>query len=280
MREIQVEEIQKAVEKAVAKANINLPADIIQSLKNALAKESKSQARHFLQIALDNSEMAEKECMALCQDTGIVNVEVEIGQDVHITGGDVESAINQGVSDGYRKCYFRNSVVKHPLQRENTGDNTPALVSYRLVPGDVLKITVFPKGAGSENMGRLAMLKPSQGIEGVKEFVVNAIREASSNPCPPVVVGVGIGGTMEKAASLAKKALFRSIDVRNEDPLIAELEKELLDKINQLNIGPQGLGGDTTALGVNIETYPTHIACLPIAVNIGCHCTRRYTVEM
>jgi fumarate hydratase subunit alpha len=280
MRDIHTEQIVQAVDEAVTKANLFLPPDITQAYQLALEKESNPRARHFLEIAMENADLAKKECMALCQDTGVVNVEVEIGQEVHIVGGAIEDAINEGVRIGYKKGYFRNSVVGHPLKRINTSDNTPAIVNYKIVPGDVLKMTIFPKGAGSENMGRVAMLKPSQGVEGVKEFVLTAVREASANPCPPIVVGVGIGGSMERAASIAKKALFRDVSVRNSDPEIAELEIELLEKVNQMNIGPQGLGGDTTALGVNIEIYATHIACLPVAVNIGCNCTRRYTVEL
>ena len=280
MREIHVDEVIRQVDHAVTQANIYLPTDIVKAYQEALVKETNPRAKRFLEISMENADLAAEQCMALCQDTGVVNVEVEIGQDVHVTGGLLEDAINQGVRIGYQKGYFRNSVVGHPLERVNTRDNTPALINYKVVQGDAIKMTIFPKGAGSENMGRLTMLKPSQGIEGVKEFVITAVREASSNPCPPIVVGVGIGGGMEKAAALAKKALFRDVYQRHPDSMIADLETELLAKVNALNIGPQGLGGDTTALGVNVEIFATHIACLPVAVNIGCNCTRRYTVTI
>lgn len=210
----------------------------------------------------------------MCQDTGQTVVFVELGQDLHIEGGLLEDAINAGIREGYRRGYLRNSVVKSPFDRINTGDNTPGVIHYDIVAGDQLKITVSPKGFGSENMSQLKMLKPSDGLEGVKAFILQVVKEAGSNPCPPIIVGVGVGGTMEKAALLSKKALLKPIDIDHEDPFLAALEAELLEKINALEIGPAGFGGRTTALAVNINLYPTHIAGLPVAVNIGCHANR------
>ncbi|GFR36456.1 fumarate hydratase [Thermobrachium celere] len=230
--------------------------------------------KKILDILIKNSEIAENEKMPMCQDTGMAVVFMEIGQDVHIVGGNLEDAINEGVRQGYIEGYLRKSVVKDPLDRVNTKDNTPAIIHYSIVPGDKIKITVAPKGFGSENMSRLKMLKPADGVEGVKKFVLETVKEAGPNPCPPIVVGVGIGGTFEKAAFLAKKALLRSVDEENKNPYYAQLEKELLEEINKLGIGPQGFGGLTTCLGVNIEVYATHIAGLPVAVNINCHATR------
>ncbi|MNO87120.1 L(+)-tartrate dehydratase subunit alpha [compost metagenome] len=221
-----------------------------------------------------NSDIASKENMPMCQDTGMAVIFVELGQDIHIVGGGLKEAINEGVRQGYSEGYLRKSVVKDPLTRVNTGDNTPAVIHIDVVDGDELKITIAPKGFGSENMSRIKMLKPSDGVEGVKEFVLETVKIAGPNPCPPIIVGVGIGGTFEKAAELSKKALLRSIEERNKDTYYSDLENELITKINKLGIGPQGFGGKTTALGVNIETYPTHIAGLPVAVNISCHATR------
>lgn len=280
MREVNVKDIRIAVGQAIIKANTELPDDIVIAIKNAIKKESFLRARNLLDIILENAEIAQLETMALCQDTGMIVVEVELGQEVHLIGGELEKAINQGVRDGYEKGFFRKSVVNCPFERINTGDNTPAIIYINLVAGDCLKFSILPKGAGSENMGRVAMLKPSQGLEGVKDFVIQVVKEAGANPCPPVIVGVGVGGNMEKAAFLSKKALLRKLDCSNSDPAIEALEKDLLININRLGIGPQGLGGDTTALAVNIETYPTHIASLPVAVNLGCHCTRRVMVEV
>ncbi len=210
----------------------------------------------------------------MCQDTGMACVFVELGQDVHLIGGNLNEAINEGVRRGYEEGFLRKSVVNDPLTRINTKDNTPAIIYYDIVPGDQVKITVAPKGFGSENMSKIAMLKPSDGVDGVKAFILDVIRQAGPNPCPPMVIGVGIGGTFDKAAYLAKKALLRPINIKNNDEYYRELEIELLEKINELGIGPQGFGGKTTALGLNIETYPTHIAGLPVAVNINCHATR------
>lgn len=277
MRQISTEEIKNKVCEAVIEANIRLPDDIREALEKAYEKEE-GRAKRILQILLENADMALQEKMPLCQDTGMVVVEIKLGQDVFVKGGDLKEAINAGIREGYQKGYFRASVVKDPILRQNTGDNTPGIIHLEIVPGENIEISVFPKGAGSENMGRLAMLKPAQGISGIKEFVLNTVKEAGANPCPPVIVGVGMGGNMEKAAYLAKKALMRPVNMRNERPDLASLEEELLLLINASGIGPQGLGGKTTALAVNIETYPTHIASLPVAVNIGCHVTRRAKV--
>lgn len=280
MREIDVNQIQKAVCQAAVTANTILPPDIRASLEQALEKETHEGARRILGILLQNAALAEHDQMALCQDTGLVTVSVRLGQQVLLTGGDLTEAINEGIRQGYRQGYFRSSIVGHPLQRVNTGDNTPAVIHLEIVPGDALTVTVFPKGAGSENMGRLAMLKPSDGQPGVIRFILETVAIANANPCPPIVVGVGIGGNMEKAAMLAKKALLRPLTDRHPDPEMAALEGELLNRINAMGIGPQGLGGDTTALAVNIEVYPTHIASLPVAVSLNCHSTRRATVHI
>jgi len=280
MRQVNVEDVKKGVEGAIIEANTNLPEDVKQALQNAMATESLASASRFLQIILENAQIAAHDKMALCQDTGLVVAHIELGQEVHLVGGQLEEAVNQGIRDGYLRGYLRKSVVNDPFERKNTGDNTPAIIHIHLTAGDRLRITLFPKGAGSENMGQLAMLKPSAGIEGVKEFILKVVREASGNPCPPIIVGVGVGGNMEKAALLAKHALLREVGQPNPRPELQALEEEMLNKINDLGIGVQGLGGDTTALAVNIETYPTHIACLPVAVNLGCHSTRRITVEV
>jgi len=275
MRQINVDEIRQAVKEMVIEANTRLPEDIKSALAHAVNNETFSRARKIMEICLENAEMAVSESMALCQDTGLTVVDLEIGQELQLLGGDLETAVNKGVSEGYLAGSLRKSMVKDPLNRINTGDNSPAVIHIHIVPGEKLKITVLPKGAGSENMGQMAMLKPAQGVEGVKSFVLKAIQDAGGNPCPPIIVGVGIGGNMEKVTMLAKKALMREVGQKNPDTQLAGLEAEILEKINQMKIGPQGLGGDTTALAVHIETYPTHIACLPVAVCIGCHSTRR-----
>ena len=280
MRQINVEQIKKAVESAVIEANTNLPEDVRAALQTALTKETSASGSRCLQIILENAQIAEQDKMALCQDTGMVVAHIELGQEVHLVGGEIENAVNQGIRDGYRRGYLRKSVVSDPFTRINTGDNTPAVIHIHLMAGDGLRIVLLPKGAGSENMGQLAMLKPSAGREGVKEFILKVVREAEGNPCPPIIVGVGVGGNMEKAALLAKHALLREVGRPNAQPDLAALEEEMLQKVNDLRIGVQGLGGDTTALAVNIETYPTHIACLPVAVNLGCHSTRRITVDL
>lgn len=278
MRTIHSNEVKDKVREAVLSANTRLPDDVLQALQGARQRERSERGRHILDIILENAELAKEESVALCQDTGMVVVEMELGNQLLIEG-DLEDAINEGIRAGYREGYFRNSVVRDPLNRINTGDNSPAIIHIHLVKGDGLVINLLPKGAGSENMGQVAMLKPSQGLEGIKDFVLKVVREAGPNPCPPIIVGVGIGGNMEKAALLAKEALMRPLSETNSRPDLAALEAELLDKINATDIGPQGLGGDTTALGVNVEVYPTHIACLPVAVCLGCHSTRRVRIE-
>ena len=278
MREIHINKIQEAVQNLCIDANYNLSKDVIDSLDKSKTQEPWNLAEDILDKIIMNAEIARREKMPICQDTGMACVFIEIGQDVHVIGGNLEDAINEGVRRGYDKGYLRKSVVKDPINRVNTKDNTPAIIYYDIVPGEKLKITVAPKGFGSENMSQIKMLKPSDGIEGVKDFIIKVVKEAGPNPCPPMIVGVGIGGTFEKAAYLSKKALIRPIDSRNKNEFYADLEDELLIKMNELGIGPQGFGGKTTALGVNIETFPTHIAGLPVAVNISCHATRHKEV--
>ena len=273
MREICASKITEVVRRLCIEANCYLPQDIKDRIIACRKEESWGTAQEILDRIIENYEIADTVPQPICQDTGVACVFLEIGQDVHIVG-DLSEAVNEGVKQGYRDGYLRKSVVGDPLNRVNTGDNTPAMLYTELVPGDGLKITVAPKGFGSENMSQIKMLRPSDGVEGVKAFVTKVVEEAGPNPCPPIVVGVGIGGTFDKAAYLAKKALMRSADERNADPYYADLEQELLEKINALGIGPQGLGGRTTALGVNIEVLPTHIAGLPVAVNMSCHVTR------
>ncbi|MDO4809470.1 MAG: fumarate hydratase [Eubacteriales bacterium] len=279
MREIDSKVITKAVRDLCIEANSFLPEDIKARIQKACDTEPWPLAGSILGIIKDNYEIAEENRVPICQDTGMACVFLEIGQDVHITG-DLETAIHEGVKLGYTEGFLRKSVVRDPLDRVNTGDNTPAMIYYNIVPGDKLTLTVAPKGFGSENMSQIKMLKPSDGLQGVKDFVLKVVEDAGPNPCPPVVVGVGIGGTFDKAAFLAKKALMRSTDVRNQKPFYADLENELLEKINAKGIGPQGVGGHTYALAVNIEEMPTHIAGLPCAVNINCHVTRHKTVEL
>ena len=276
MREIKSQQITEVVKKLCIEANCHLPEDIKKLIGSSYESEPWAGAKEILGHICENYKIADSENVPICQDTGAACVFLKIGQDVHITG-DITEAVNEGVRLGYGEGYLRKSIVRDPLDRVNTGDNTPAMIYFELVSGDKVEITVAPKGFGSENMSRIAMLKPSDGVEGVVDFVVKTVEEAGPNPCPPVVVGVGIGGTFDKAAYLAKKALLRPADMPNEDPYYANLEKELLERINALGIGPQGLGGRTTALCVNIEKYPTHIAGLPVAVNINCHVTRHKT---
>lgn len=278
MREIHIDIIREAIENLCIEANYNLSKDVFEALDKAKAEETWTLAGDILDKIVMNAEIAKNERMPICQDTGMACVFVEIGQDIHIVGGSLEDSINEGVRRGYDKGYLRKSVVKDPIDRINTKDNTPAIIHYKIVSGDRLKITVAPKGFGSENMSQIKMLKPSDGIEGVKEFIIKVVKDAGPNPCPPMIVGVGIGGTFEKAAYLSKKALIRPIDSKNENKFYSDLEDELLIKMNELGIGPQGFGGKTTALGINIETYPTHIAGLPVAVNISCHATRHKEV--
>lgn len=276
MREISALRITETVRKLCVEANCHLPEDVKNAIRTCRQQENWAQAEEILDRIIENYEIADREHCPICQDTGVACVFLKIGQDVHITG-DLTEAVNEGVRQGYQEGYLRKSVVRDPLERVNTGDNTPAMLYTELVSGDRIEITVAPKGFGSENMSAVKMLRPSDGVEGVKAFVIQTVKNAGPNPCPPVVVGVGIGGTFDKAALLAKKALLRPLDGENANAFYAGLEKELLESINGLGIGPQGFGGRTTALKVNIETFPTHIAGLPVAVNINCHVTRHQT---
>lgn len=273
MREIDAQDITSAVKRLCIEANCFLPQDIQNRICESCEKEKWPLAKNILGVIKENYEVSLGKTVPICQDTGMACVFIDIGQDVHVNGN-IEDAINEGVRQGYTEGFLRKSVVKDPLDRVNTKDNTPAMIYYNIVSGDTLDITVAPKGFGSENMSQIKMLKPSDGLQGVKDFIIKCVEDAGPNPCPPIVVGVGIGGTFDKAAFLAKKALLRSTDERNANPFYAQLEQEMLDKINSLGIGPQGVGGLTTALCVNIETLPTHIAGLPVAVNINCHVTR------
>lgn len=277
MREIEVSRITEVIERLCMEANAHLPEDIKCAIKACREKEDGAIACGILDNIMENYEIADQENVPICQDTGMACVFLEIGQDVHLTGGNLTEAVDEGVRRGYEKGYLRKSVVKDPVRRGNTGDNTPAMLYTEIVPGEQIKITVGPKGFGSENMSAIRMFKPSAGLQGIKDFILETVETAGPNPCPPMVVGVGIGGTFDKAALLAKKALMRPIDVPNEDPFYADLEAEMLEKINRLGIGPQGFGGRTTALGLNIETMPTHIAGMPCAINISCHVTRHKT---
>ena len=274
MREVSTEEITKNIKEMCIEANYTLSDDVKNKIINSAAVEESEIGKKILNQLEENMNIADSDNIPICQDTGMAVIFIKIGQDVHITGGNLEDAINQGVREGYIEGYLRKSVVKDPIIRENTKDNTPAVIHYEIIPGDKIEITVAPKGFRSENMSRVCMLKPADGIEGVKNAVIETVKLAGPNACPPVVVGVGVGGTFEKCALLAKKALTRDIDSENSIEYVAELEKELLNEINKLNIGPGGLGGNVTALGVNIETYPTHIAGLPVAVNMCCHVNR------
>lgn len=274
MREISTGKIIETVAQMCIESNCYLNSDIETALKDGLKAETNPLAKNILENVLKNADIARRDNVPICQDTGMAVFFLELGQDAHIIGGNLYDAINEGVGQGYRDGYLRKSVVKDPIRRGNTGDNTPAVIHTEIVPGDSLKITIAPKGFGSENMSAVKMLKPSDGVDGVLDFVCETVRTASGNPCPPIVVGVGIGGTMEKAAILSKKALLRDVREHHSDEYYAELENELMLRINKLDIGPQGFGGKTTALGVNIETFPTHIAGLPVAVNISCHVTR------
>jgi len=276
MRQINAQAITDVVKKLCIEANCHLSQDVKDCIRSFHSREPWPQAREILERIIENYEIADANHQPICQDTGMACVFLKIGQDVHILG-DLTDAVNEGVRQGYGEGYLRKSVVRDSLDRVNTGDNTPAMLYTEIVPGDRIEITVAPKGFGSENMSRIAMLRPSDGVQGVKDFVLRTVEEAGPNPCPPIVVGVGIGGTFDKAAYLAKKALLRPVNVRNPKPYYAALEQELLESVNALGIGPQGFGGMTTALAVNIEEYPTHIAGLPVAVNINCHVTRHQT---
>ena len=276
MRKVKVDKIINTVKEMCIEANLELAPDMKQALVSAKENETSEVGCKILSDLEENLEIAKNESIPICQDTGMAVVFVEVGQNVKVKGSLTE-AINEGVRQGYTEGYLRKSVVSDPLERVNTNDNTPAIIHYDIVDGNEIKITLAPKGFGSENMSKIVMLKPADGIEGVKEVVINAVKDAGPNACPPMVVGVGIGGTFEKCAILAKKALARELNSKNENQLYADLEDELLEKINKIGIGPGGLGGTQTALGVNVETYPTHIAGLPVAVNICCHVNRHVT---
>jgi len=273
MREIPGDEITKTVRRLCIEANTLLGDDVLEAFRAGYDQEESAVGKDVFRQLLDNARIAKEEALPLCQDTGLAVVFIEIGQDVHVTGGDLNEAIHEGVRQGYRDGYLRASSVD-PLTRKNFGDNTPAVIHVEITTGDKLRLIVAPKGFGSENMSRVVLFPPAVGIEGVKRFVIERVEKAGPNPCPPLVVGVGIGGTLEKAALIAKKSLLRPIGQRHKDPYIAELEESFLEAMNALGIGPQGLGGRITALDVHIETYPTHIASIPVAVNFQCHCSR------
>lgn len=277
MRVIEVNTVINAVRKMCMEANFNLNKDMKDALKLGLEKEESPIGKQIIKDILENAEIAKNKKVPMCQDTGMVVVFVEIGENLYVKGN-LKDAINEGIRQGYQEGYLRKSIVSDPILRENTKDNTPGVIHYDFVKGNQLKITIAPKGFGSENMGRLKMLKPSDGIEGIKDFILETVEIAGPNPCPPIVIGVGIGGTMDEVTKIAKKALMRPIDQKSSLEHIAELEEDILAAVNDLGIGPQGLGGRVTALGVNIETYPTHIAGLPVAVNINCHASRHLEV--
>ena len=275
MRDIRCDEISETVAQLCIEANYHLGDDVIQALRVARDHEVSPVGQEVLDRLLENAAVAREEGMPLCQDTGLTVVFLDLGQDAHVIGGDLCEAVQEGVRRGYREGYLRKSIVDRPFStRINTNDNTPAVIHCQIVPGDSLEITVVPKGGGSENMSALAMLKPADGRQGVVDFVVKTVEEAGANPCPPTIVGVGVGGTTEKAMSMAKRSLLREVGQPSPDPEVAELERDLLERVNRLGIGPQGLGGSTTALAVHVETHPCHIASLPVAVNIQCHSAR------
>ena len=280
MREIEVKEITQAVKEMCISVNYKLSEDMEKKLSTAVTKEESNLGKKILMQLQENLAIAEQEQIPICQDTGMAVVFLEIGQEVHFVGGSLEEAVNAGVKSAYEEGYLRKSVVGDPIERVNTKDNTPAVIYYSIVPGNQVKITVGPKGFGSENMSRVFMLKPADGVEGIKNAVLTAVKDAGPNACPPMVVGVGIGGTFEECALLAKKALTRNIETRSDKPHVRELEEEILKLINESNIGPGGLGGSTTAFAVNIETYATHIAGLPVGVNICCHVNRHAIREL
>ncbi|MCD7824852.1 MAG: fumarate hydratase [Clostridiaceae bacterium] len=277
MRIISTEEITKNIKEMCMEANFRLSGDVKEKICQSAEDEKNKLGKQILHQLKQNMDIADEENIPICQDTGMAVVFIRVGQDIHFEGGNLEDAINEGIRQGYTEGYLRKSVVKDPIDRENTKDNTPGVIHYEIVSGDHVEITVAPKGFGSENMSRVVMLKPADGIDGVKKVILDTVRLAGPNACPPVVVGVGIGGNFEKCALLAKKALTRELGSHNPIPYVKHLEEEMLDKINNLKIGPAGLGGDTTALGINIETYPTHIAGLPVAVNMCCHVNRHIT---
>lgn len=280
MREISCETIVEAVRDIAMTAATDLGDDVIAALEDAKKLEESPVGKDILQQITDNAKIAREEKSPMCQDTGFAVLFIELGQDVHIVGGDFEEAVNEGVRRGYKDGYLRKSVLGDPIERKNTGDNTPAIIHTMIVPGDKMKIIIAPKGGGSENMSEIKILKPSDGLQGVKDFVVDRVLRSGGNPCPPIIVGVGIGGTFEKCAWLAKKALLREVGTRHPNKFYADLEDELLEKVNRLGIGPQGLGGRTTALDVHVETFPCHIASLPVAVNIQCHAARHEEITI
>mgnify|MGYP001481364668 CR=1 FL=1 len=280
IRTVNTEDIVKNIKEMCIEANHYLSKDMDKALKDATASEKSELGKKILNQLQDNLKIADEEMIPICQDTGMAVIFLEVGQDVHFEGMAIEDAVNEGVRQGYTEGYLRKSVVGDPIIRENTKDNTPAVIHYSIVPGDKVKLTLAPKGFGSENMSRVFMLKPADGIEGVKNAILTAVKDAGPNACPPMVVGVGVGGTFEKCAILAKKALTRPVDEHSDIPYVRELEEEMLTKINQLGIGPGGLGGTTTALAVNVNTYATHIAGLPVAVNICCHVNRHVVREL
>jgi len=275
MREIHVELISKTVERLCIESNYYLPQDVKKALQSALEKEESPLAKEIIEDIIKNQEIARTNNVPICQDTGLAVIFLELGQEVRLTGGDLNEAIDEGVRRGYKNGYLRKSAVDDPFMvRKNTGDNTPAIIHTKIVPGDKVKLILAPKGGGSENMSALAMLKPSDGVKGIKQFVLDTVDKAGSNPCPPIIVGIGVGGTIEKTTLIAKQALLRTVGEHNSNPDIAKLEEELLEEINKLGIGPQGFGGRTTALAVHIETFPAHIASMPVAINIQCHVAR------
>ena len=280
MRTVQTAAVTEAVKEMCIEANHRLSEDMCRVFEKAVQEERAPLGRQILEQLAENLNIAQQDMIPICQDTGMAVIFLEVGQDVHFEGGNIEEAVNEGVRRGYVEGYLRKSVVSDPLIRENTKDNTPAVIHYNIVPGDKFEIHISPKGFGSENKSQLKMLTPSQGEKGVKDYVVQVVSEAGANPCPPIIVGVGIGGTMERCAFLAKKALLRPVGEDNPAPHLAAMEKELLERINKLGIGPAGFGGDTTALDVHIEAEATHIAGLPVAVNIGCHATRHASGEL
>lgn len=280
MRELKASAITEAVKKLCMSANDILGTDVLDRLRKCLSTEESPVGKNVLNKILENAEIARNGAMPLCQDTGFAVVFAELGQEIHVTGGDFNAAIHEGVRQGYREGFLRKSVLDDPIRRKNTGDNTPAVIYTEIVPGDRLKLMVAPKGGGSENMSEIAMLAPSAGVEGIKAFVVDRIKRSGANPCPPVIVGVGIGGTFEKCAQIAKKALLRTLGTRHPDALYARLEEELLQEINNLGIGPQGFGGRCTALDVMVEVFPCHMASLPVAVNVQCHVARHQEVVL
>lgn len=279
MKTIHADTIVEEVAKLCQEANFYLGEDVLEAFRQAQVAEESETGREILAQLIENAEIARREQVPMCQDTGYTVIYLEVGQDVHIDGN-LEDAINAGVRRGYGEGYLRSSIVEHPFRRKNTGDNTPAVIHTRIVPGDSLRIIIAPKGGGSENMSKIKMLKPADGKQGVMDFVLEAVRAAGPNPCPPIIVGVGVGGTFEKAASLAKEALLREIGENHPDPEIAEMERTLLRRVNHTGIGPAGLGGVTTALAVNIEIFPCHIASLPVAVNFNCHAARHKEVVL